>query len=163
MTIGGYPDQVPPGMLLAVVNEDTLAITKPFTDVAAGVGLNFNNQAGGSIIDDFNNDGYLDVITSSWSLTEPMHYCRNNGNGTFTDISDSSWLGYLTGGLNMMQTDYNNDGYKDIFITRGGWKGQFGKQPNSLLRNNGNGTFTDVTIPSGLLYTSYTNRYLGRF
>jgi hypothetical protein len=151
MTIGGYPSQVPPGMLLAVVNEDTLSITKSFTDVAAGVGLNFNNQAGGSIIDDFNNDGYLDVITSSWALTEPMHYCRNNGNGTFTDISDSSWLGYLTGGLNMMQTDYNNDGHKDIFVTRGGWKGKFGKEPNSLLRNNGNGTFTDVTKASGLL------------
>jgi hypothetical protein len=151
MTIGGYPDQVPPSMVMPVVNEDTFAITKPFVDVAAGVGLNFNNQAGGSIIDDFNNDGYLDVITSSWSLTEPMHYCRNNANGTFTDISDSSWLGYLTGGLNMMQTDYNNDGYKDIFVTRGGWKGQFGKEPNSLLRNNGNGTFTDVTKESGLL------------
>lgn len=151
MTIGGYPDQVPPGMLLAVASEDSLSITKPFTDVAAGVGVNFNNQAGGSIIDDFNNDGYLDVITSSWALTEPMHYCRNNGNGSFTDISDSSWLGYITGGLNMMQTDYNNDGYKDIFVTRGGWKGQFGKEPNSLLRNNGNGTFTDVTKASGLL------------
>jgi tetratricopeptide (TPR) repeat protein len=151
MTIGGYPAMVPASMLLPVINEDTLAITKPFRDVAAGVGLNFNNQAGGSIIDDFNNDGYLDVITSSWSLTEPMHYCRNNGNGTFTDISDSSWLGYLTGGLNMMQTDYNNDGFKDIFVTRGGWKGQYGKEPNSLLRNNGNGTFTDVTKASGLL------------
>ena len=50
-----------------------------------------------------------------------------------------------------MQTDYNNDGLKDIFVLRGGWMKQFGKQPNSLLKNNGDGTFTDVTKQSGLL------------
>ena len=151
MTIGGYPQQVPPAMLLKITQEDTLYRVKPFIDVAANIGLNINDQAGGSIVDDFNNDGYDDIITSSWSLKEPMHYCRNNGNGTFTDVSDSSWLGYLTGGLNIMQTDYNNDGLKDIFVLRGAWKETFGKEPNSLLRNNGDGTFTDVTHSSGLL------------
>lgn len=151
MTIGGYPDQVLPGILLKIANDDTLNPTKPFTDVAANVGLNINDQAGGNIIEDFNNDGYPDIITSSWSLKEPMHYSRSNGNGTFTDVSDSSWLGYLTGGLSMTQTDYNNDGFKDIFVFRGGWKGKYGNEPNSLLRNNGNGTFTDVTKESGLL------------
>jgi len=151
MTIGGYPDQVPASLLLKVANEDTMNTIKPFTDVAANVGLNINNQAGGSIIEDFNNDDYLDIVTSSWSLKEPMHYSRSNGNGTFTDVSDSSWLGYLTGGLNITQTDYNNDGFKDIFVFRGGWKGKFGNEPNSLLRNNGDGTFTDVTKASGLL------------
>lgn len=151
MTTGGYPQQVPPQFLLKVSNDDTTHLVKPFTDVAANMGLNFKCQGGGSIVDDFNNDGYPDVIISSWDLTEPMHYYRNNGNGTFTDASDSSGLGYLTGGLNMMQTDYNNDGFKDIFVLRGGWKGKFGKTPNSLLRNNGNGTFTDVTKESGLL------------
>ncbi|MEI9943571.1 MAG: VCBS repeat-containing protein [Chitinophagaceae bacterium] len=151
MTIGGYPDKVPPGLLLNVVNDDSLNTIKPFTDVAANVGLNINNQAGGNIVDDFNNDGYPDIITSSWSLKEPMHYLRSNGNGTFTDVSDSSWLGYLTGGLNMIQADYNNDGFKDIFVLRGAWKRGFGKEPHSLLRNNGDGTFTDVTKESGLL------------
>jgi hypothetical protein len=150
MTIGAYPQQVPAGLLLKVEPNDSLHSVKPFIDVAANVGLNINNQAGGSIVDDFNNDGYDDIITSSWSLKEPMHYCRNNGNGTFTDISDSSWLGALTGGLNMMQTDYNNDGFTDIFVLRGAWKGAFGNEPNSLLRNNGDGTFTDVTKASGL-------------
>jgi tetratricopeptide (TPR) repeat protein len=151
MTIGGHPEQVPPGLLLEVRNDDSLNSIKPFTDVAANIGLNINDQAGGSIIDDFNNDGYLDVVTSSWSLNEPMRYCRSNGDGTFTDVSDSSGLGYLTGGLNITQTDYNNDGFKDIFVFRGGWRGKFGKEPNSLLRNNGDGTFTDVTKESGLL------------
>ncbi|MDP4261217.1 MAG: CRTAC1 family protein [Bacteroidota bacterium] len=151
MTIGGYPQQVPPALLLKITNDDSMHTVKPFTDVAANIGLNLKDMGGGSIVDDFNNDGYLDIITSSWALTEPMHYCRNNGNGTFTDVSDSSGLGYLTGGLNMMQTDYNNDGFKDIFVLRGAWKGKFGNNPNSLLRNNGDGTFTDVTKESGLL------------
>src|SRR6478735_8770066 len=151
MTTGGYPQQVPPQFLLKIENDDSLYTVKPFTDVAANLGLNFKCQAGGTIVDDFNNDGYPDVVISSWSPSEAMHYYRNNANGTFTDLSDSSWLGYLTGGLHMMQTDYNNDGFKDISVLRGGWKGTFGKMPNSLLRNNGNGTFTDVTKESGLL------------
>ena len=151
MTTGGYPQQVPPQYLVKVENDDSLNMIKPFIDVAANVGLNYKCQAGGNIVDDFNNDGYADIVLSSWSLDEPMKFYRNNGNGSFTDLSDSSGLGYLTGGLNMMQTDYNNDGYKDIFVLRGGWKGKFGKTPNSLLRNNGDGTFTDVTKEAGLL------------
>jgi tetratricopeptide (TPR) repeat protein len=156
MTIGGYPQQVPPALLVKLEQEDAQSAVQPFIDVAANVGLNINNQAGGSIVDDFNNDGYDDIITSSWSLKEPMHYSRNNGNGSFTDVSDSSWLGHITGGLNIMQTDYNNDGFKDIFVLRGGWKERFGNEPNSLLRNNGNGTFTDVTKASGLFSTHPT-------
>jgi tetratricopeptide (TPR) repeat protein len=151
MTTGGYPDQVPPQFLLKIKDDDSNHLVKPFLNVAMNIGLNYKCIAGGSIVDDFNNDGYPDIVLSSWSLKEPMRYYRNNGNGTFTDVSDSSGLGYLTGGLNIIQTDYNNDGYKDIFVLRGGWKGKFGKNPNSLLRNNGDGTFTDVTKESGLL------------
>ncbi|MEP7142722.1 MAG: CRTAC1 family protein [Ferruginibacter sp.] len=151
MTIGGYPQKVPANFLIKGLDSDNSSGVKPFIDVAVKIGLNTKNLAGGSIADDFNNDGYLDIVTSSWRLGEGMHYCRNNSNGSFTDIPDSSGLKYLTGGLNMMQTDYNNDGLKDIFVLRGGWKGEFGREPNSLLRNNGDGTFTDVTKQSGLL------------
>ncbi|MEP7376711.1 MAG: CRTAC1 family protein [Chitinophagaceae bacterium] len=151
MTVGGYPGQVPPIFLIKGLDTDTSAAVKPFVDAAVNVGLNIKNLSGGSIVDDFNNDGYLDLVTSSASLKEGMHYCRNNTNGTFTEVSDSSELGYITGGLNIVQTDYNNDGFKDVFVLRGGWMKQFGKQPKSLLRNNGNGTFTDVTKESGLL------------
>ncbi|MEI9912129.1 MAG: VCBS repeat-containing protein [Bacteroidota bacterium] len=151
MTIGGYPKDVPSGFLIKGLDEDSSHSVKPFSDAAGNIGLNTNNLAGGSIIDDFNNDNYLDLISSSWSLAEGMHYCRNNSTGTFTDVSDSSGLSDFTGGLNIMQTDYNNDGFKDVFVLRGAWKGPYGKEPNSLLRNNGDGTFTDVTKESGLL------------
>jgi hypothetical protein len=55
------------------------------------------------------------------------------------------------GGLNIVVTDYNNDGHPDVLVLRGGWWGQNGKYPMSLLRNNGNGTFDDVTEEAGLL------------
>lgn len=151
MTTGGYPKEVPPQYLLKMDADSTDHGIKPFKDVAMNLGLAIRKMGGGVIIDDFNNDGYPDIVTSSSNLEEHLHYFRNNKNGTFTDVSQASGLGQFTGGLNMMQTDYNNDGLKDIFILRGAWKGKFGKEPNSLLRNNGDGTFTDVTKQSGLL------------
>jgi tetratricopeptide (TPR) repeat protein len=151
MNTGGYPQQVPAPYLLKLTDTTTDETIKPFKDVAMDLGLAVRKMGGGSIVDDFDNDGYPDIITSSTSLNEHMHYFHNNQDGTFTDLAQSSGLGQFTGGLNMMQTDYNNDGLKDIFVLRGAWKGKFGKEPNSLLRNNGNGTFTDVTEQAGLL------------
>ncbi len=119
--------------------------------MAGGTGLDENNRAGGALIEDMNNDGELDVVTTSWDLEDGMHYSRSNGDGTFTDLSVQSGLNQFKGGLHIMQTDYNNDGLKDIFVLRGAWKGKYGREPVSLLRNNGDGTFTDVTKEAGLL------------
>lgn len=151
MVIGEYPQSVPPQFLIPGLDEPSSTAVKPFEDATMEAGLNTNNLAGGNIIEDFNGDGYLDIVTSSLSLDEPMIYHKNNGDGTFTDESASSGLGGFKGGLNIMQTDYNNDGLKDIFVLRGAWMAKFGEQPNSLLKNNGDGTFTDVTKESGLL------------
>ena len=158
MTIGAYPSGVPRAWLLKGLDADTSFKIKPFVELAAKTGLDINNMAGGSIVEDFDNDGNLDIVTSSMDLSEGMHYCRNNGDGSFTDLSARSGLKDLTGGLNIMQTDYNNDGLKDIFVLRGAWKGKHGLEPVTLLRNNGDGTFTDVTKESGLfsLYPTQT-------
>jgi len=153
MTLGSYPKGVPREFLIPGLDADTAFKVKPFTDMAAGLGLDINGRAGGVIIDDFNNDGYLDIVTSGWGLDDPTHYFQNNKDGTFSDLTERSGLKGITGGLNIQQTDYNNDGNMDIFVLRGAWNTQgFGNQPPSLLRNNGDGTFTDVTIPSGLFY-----------
>lgn len=153
MTIGEYPDKVPAEFLIPNLDKDMSGVSvKPFVDVAPDLGLNKKNKAGGVIVEDFNNDGYLDIITSDWGLDGTMHYFKNNANNTFTDVSEKSGLSRFKGGLNIMQTDYNNDGLIDIFVARGAWMPDpFGKQPNSLLRNNGNGTFSDITIDAGLL------------
>lgn len=151
MAIGKYPHHVPPQFVIAGLNQQPITGISSFTDVAINAGVATNNMAGGSIVDDFNNDGYVDIITSGWGLEEGMHYHQNNGDGSFKDLSKASGLGQLTGGLNILQTDYNNDGFKDVFVLRGAWLREYGRQPNSLLKNNGDGTFTDVTIESGLL------------
>ncbi len=153
MTIGEYPAKVPAEWLIPGLDTDTSSIkVHAFQDMAGNLKLNnFKNTAGGSIVDDFDRDGYLDIITSSWALDSSMHYFRNNSDGTFTDLSKESGLDKIKGGLNIIQADYNNDGFPDILVLRGAWLGKYGNQPNSLLRNNGDGTFTDVTIESGLL------------
>lgn len=153
MTLGEYPQKVPKNLLIPGLNADSVAGIKPFKDIAPSLGLNVNGRAGGVAIDDFNNDGYLDIITSGWDLSDPMHYFKNNKDGTFSDQTEQSGLTGITGGLNIQQTDFNNDGNIDLFVLRGAWLTRgFGNQPSSLLRNNGDGTFTDVTIPSGLLF-----------
>jgi FG-GAP-like repeat/ASPIC and UnbV len=152
MLTGGYPGKVPPAFLIAVLDARSKVDVKPFKDIAAGLGLDVKNRSGGMIVDDFNNDGYLDMISSAWGLDDPMHYFKNNGDGTFTDMSAASGISKFKGALNITQTDYNNDGWLDIFMLRGGWQGQnFGlEQPNSIIRNNGDGTFTDVTYEAGI-------------
>jgi len=152
MTLGEYPSGVPAQWLIPGLDKDTSSHpVKPFKDIAPQLRLDTKNRAGGMIVDDFNNDGLMDVVTSDWDISAPMHYFKNNGNGSFTDISAASGLGSVKGGLNIVQADYNNDGFTDILVLRGAWlPGKFGKQPNSLLRNNGDNTFTDVTLESGL-------------
>lgn len=151
MTLGEYPTHVPEAWLIPNLDRDDSNYSiKPFVDIAPSLGLNNRNMAGGTIVDDFNNDGYLDIVVSDMHLTGSMHMYENDKKGSFIDQSQKSGLGRFKGGLNMIQADYNNDGYLDIFVLRGAWQGAYGRQPNSLLRNNKNGTFTDVTIKSGL-------------
>ncbi|MEZ4926082.1 MAG: CRTAC1 family protein [Saprospiraceae bacterium] len=153
MSIGEYPDRVPKKWLIPRLNEQGVVKVKPFTEIATDLGLAVKNRSGGVIVDDFDNDGYLDIINSAWGMDDPLHFFKNNGDGTFTDRSEESGLAPFTGGLNMVQADYNNDGWVDFLVLRGAWQGVsgFGKQPNSLFRNNGDGTFTDVTFDSGIL------------
>ena len=119
-----------------------------FPDVAAAVGVDRISGAGGTILDDFDNDGFNDIVISSVDACESLKFFRNNGNGTFSDHTDKAGLADQIGGINCVQTDFNNDGWLDVFVMRGGW--EFPMR-NSLLRNNGDGTFTDVTETSGLL------------
>ena len=147
MTIGRYPDKVPPAYLIPPAAFASTEDVGRFRDVAPQAGLDVVATAGGVIVDDFAGNGRFDVVTSNFDSCGPMHYFRNNGDGTFTERTSAAGLDGQLGGLNMVQTDYNNDGCKDILVLRGGWELP---QRNSLLRNNCDGTFTDVTAASGL-------------
>jgi tetratricopeptide (TPR) repeat protein len=147
MSIGEYPGKVPAMYLIPPTTFSSTEDVGRFRDVAPQAGLNVIATAGGVIVDDFTGNGRLDLVSSNVDSCGPMHYFRNNGDGTFTERTSAAGLDGQLGGLNIVQTDYNNDGCKDILVLRGGWQIA---QRNSLLRNNCDGTFTDVTAASGL-------------
>jgi hypothetical protein len=147
VTLGEYPAEVPPKYLVPLSHFESKESVGRFTDVAREAGLNVFSAAGGAIVDDFENNGLLDVITSSADMCDPLHYFHNNGDGTFTDRTVQAGLSGQLGGLNIIQADYNNDGCMDFLVLRAGWEFPIRK---SLLRNNCDGTFTDVTEKSGL-------------
>jgi hypothetical protein len=155
MTLGQHPGGVPEEHRIRVDNFGREFDIGRFHDIAHLVGVNRFNMAGGAVMDDFDNDGLLDLVTTSMDPTMHMAFYRNKGDGTFEDRTEKAGLTGQYGGLYIVQTDYNNDGHLDLFIPRGAWL----HHPNgrvhypirpSLLRNNGNGTFTDVTKEAGL-------------
>jgi len=147
MTLGKYPESVPKEHLISLAPFGSKEDLGRFVDIAPSLGVDAFGQAGGVIIDDFDNDGLMDIVVSTWDDCKPLHYYHNNGDGTFTDRAEPAGLSKQLGGLNLIQTDYNNDGWLDIFVLRGGWRSPM---RCSLLRNNGDGTFTDVTREAGL-------------
>jgi hypothetical protein len=155
-TLGGPPPDAPKDWIIpeSILRSD--ADIGHFHDIAPEVGLNIAGRSGGSIAEDFDGDGYFDLVVSSSGPLDQMRYFHNNGDGTFTDQTHAAGLDGETGGLNIVHADYNNDGWPDILVLRGAWWGKFGNYPCSLLRNNGPNahgqiTFTDVTEAAGLL------------
>ncbi len=146
-----------------------------FTDVTEKAGLLSTGWSSGVCIGDYNNDGWEDIFITQWG--ENKLY-RNNGNGTFTDVTREAGLlhgGPTRWGTGCTFTDYNRDGHLDLVVsnylvfdfehapvpganTNCNFKGvpvncgprglQYGQ--HSLYRNNGDGTFTDVSVQSGM-------------
>ena len=158
MTLGTHPEHVPPQLLVPRELLESDYDIGRFEEIAPDIGLYAVNLAGGSIVEDFDNDGLLDIMTSTWNPCEPMAYYHNEGNGRFSDHTERAGILGQLGGLNMGQTDYNNDGWIDVFIMRGGWMRTRGEMRSSLLRNNGDGTFTDVTSEVGLAHPRYPSQ-----
>lgn len=150
MTLGSYPDGVPMKYRIPEQKFQSKVDFPKFEDIASGLGVGVNKLSGGTCVDDFNNDGYLDIIASSWGLEDQVKYFENDRNGGFVDKTNTTGLIGVYGGLNLRHADYNNDGFIDFIILRGAWLDTQGALPNSMIRNNGDGTFTDVTIETGL-------------
>ncbi|MGA7859056.1 MAG: VCBS repeat-containing protein, partial [Terracidiphilus sp.] len=151
MQLGRYPGDVPKQWLAPPDLFKSEYDIGYFPDVAGIAGINAMELSGGAIVEDFDGDGLLDVMLSSSGPLDHMHFFHNNGDGTFTDRTKQAGLSDEIGGLNLVLNDYNNDGHPDVLVLRGAWWGKFGEYPLSLLRNNGDGTFDDVTAESGLL------------
>ena len=151
MVLGQWPNAVPKQWLIAPAAFASDYDLGLFRDVATSRGVDVFGRAGGVVMEDFDNDGHLDLLTSHMGLEEQINYFRNRGDGTFVRMTERAGVKGLTGGLNMVQADYDNDGCIDVFVTRGAWLHDKGQHPSSLLRNNCDGTFTDVTARAGVL------------
>jgi hypothetical protein len=134
-----------------------------FTDVAVTAGAAFNEdgreQAGmGTTIADFNGDGKLDIFKTNFSDDTATLY-RNNGGGTFDDVTYAAGLGLHTQylGWGTMFLDFDNDSWPDLLVVNGHVYPEVDKQhlgsnyqePRILYRNNGNGAFSDISNEAG--------------
>jgi enediyne biosynthesis protein E4 len=142
-----------------------------FEDLTARAQVRFRNEAshtsrkylpetmgGGVAMFDYNKDGLLDLFfVNGAALSDPMlpgkapdktdpkywnRLYRNNGDGTFTDVTEQAGVKGNAYGMGVAVADYDNDGYPDLYVTNVG--------PNILYHNNGDGTFTDVTKSAGV-------------
>ncbi len=151
MTLGEYPSGVPEKYFLSIPLKNESKDFKRFNEVAMNTGVAYNGLSGGVCLEDFNGDGLIDIFVTAYGLNENVVLYQNTGKGYFEDVTDDALLKGIVSGLNCVHADYDNDGYSDILILRGAWLNQFGNHANSLLHNNGDGTFDDVTKSSGLL------------
>ena len=134
-----------------------------FTDVTARAGLTFRNLSGdpeqlpildqngqGAAVLDYNGDGWMDVYLLSGSTLARWRrhenpgnrLYRNNGDGTFTDVTEAAGVRGNAWSVGCAAADYDGDGWVDLYVTNWG--------ANVLYRNNGDGTFTDVTEEAGV-------------
>jgi hypothetical protein len=152
--------------VLRAANPTTTPSPTPirFQNIAASAGVPFvlDNSAtankyqiepmvAGVALFDYDNDGLLDIFfvngasIPSLEKTGPEYYnrlYRNNGNGTFTDVTDRAGVAGQGYSMGVAVGDYDNDGWEDLYVV--------GVNRNQLLRNNRDGTFTDVTVPAGV-------------
>lgn len=147
LSLGEYPKGVPAQYLIPPSAFGSKENIGRFPDVARSAGLDIATLSGGMLVGDFENNGLLDIVIGDYDACDTIHYFHNNGDGTFTDRTAQAGLADVTSGQYMLQADYNNDGCTDILVLRGAW--QF-PMPMTLLKNNCDGTFTDVTKEAGL-------------
>ncbi|HLP72402.1 MAG TPA: VCBS repeat-containing protein [Bacteroidales bacterium] len=128
-----------------------------FTECAKAYGINDQSSSVQSAFFDYNNDGLLDLFVANYPIVlvsmgadfyhkkmienkyeESGHLYKNNGNGTFTDVTTEAGVQNFGMSIGVIAVDLNNDGWKDLYVSN-----DF-NVPDCLYLNNGNGTFRNV-------------------
>ena len=150
-----------------------IAVALPFTDITQQTKIDFRlensptsekylpeTMGGGVAVLDYDNDGRLDVFFVNGARlpnpdkSDPKYWNRlyhQNAGGTFSDVTEKAGLTGMPQnryGMGVAVGDYDNDGFEDLYVT--GYGG------NTLYHNNGNGTFTDVTTPAGVMSSGWS-------
>lgn len=154
MTLGEWPDRVPAAVRIPPSTFASPHRMPRFVDVAKEAGVDVMGLSGGTCLEDFDGDGHLDLLVTSWGLEDPARYFRSDGAGKFEERTEAVGLAGITGGLNGLHADADNDGDADVLILRGAWLQGEGRHPNTLLRNDlraPRARFVDVTVSAGVL------------
>jgi hypothetical protein len=136
-----------------------------FTDVTAAAGVGDKGMGMGASAADFDNDGDQDLFVANYG---PNTLYRNNGNGTFTDVTRAAGIDNALSALGSTWLDYDGDGHLDLYVgnyvtydasyqyfyaaQRFPGPLAYHGQPDVLYHNNGDGTFTDVTRKAGVYH-----------
>lgn len=154
MVAAKQPENTAPRALSPIRFDNTIAASKIAFTLRNSVSpqrYSIETMTGGVAVFDYNNDGLLDIFFTngaaipSLEKNDPKYYnrlFRNNGDGTFTDVTESAGLKGMGYSMGVAAGDYDNDGFVDLYIT--------GVNYNQLFHNNGDGTFTDVTAKAGV-------------
>ena len=137
-----------------------------FDDITTKAGIKDSSWGTSIVMLDYDRDGFLDIYVATYVVYDPKPVCtdkvgrrdycgpnayvgdadilyRNNGNGTFTDVSISSGIANVTTkGLGVIAADFNQDAYPDIYVANDG-------EPNQLWMNQKDGTFQDIAMRAG--------------
>ena len=140
--------------LLSLVSKSS---AQTFTEVTSAIGIHHAatspfEMGGGVAVFDYDGDGDEDLYFTGGD--DPDQLYANDGTGNFTDVSLSAGFRTTTDAtqsMSVMTADLDNDGFRDLFI------GTLFRQPNYLFKNNGNGTFTDITVSSGFIDSTWSH------
>ncbi|MEM8934090.1 MAG: VCBS repeat-containing protein, partial [Acidobacteriota bacterium] len=154
LATGDWPDPVPESARLRRSDWAGEPSATRWPNHGLDLGLGREDLAGAAILDDFDGDGRLDLVSTTWDPCGPARAYRQDGLGGFEDVSAAWGLAGQLGGLNAIHGDLDGDGRLDLLILRGGWLRGEGELRNSLLLNrvgpNGVPRFVDVTRAAGL-------------
>lgn len=112
-----------------------------FSDISVSAGINSGHRTRAVLWGDVDRDGLIDLYVAN--LAAPNYLYRNNGDGTFTDITAAANAQDFGIAMGSLFFDYDNDGDLDLYLTHDA------NQPNILYRNDGDGHFEDVSVASG--------------
>lgn len=150
MALGEWPEKVKPAYRIKESVFSGEEVFPRMIERGGEFGLSQHNHAGSIICDDFTGDGRIDILTCSFDTGRSLRLMKNEGDGKFSNISDLAGLSLQLGGINILQADIDNDGFKDLLVLRGGGFFAGSRFPNSLLRQDKLGHFLDITKTAGI-------------
>ncbi|WP_299766111.1 FG-GAP-like repeat-containing protein [uncultured Dokdonia sp.] len=140
-------DQVIPNMLFRNNGDETFENVNELSGIGDVSMITFQGT-----FFDYNNDGWLDIFLINDRKVTPNILFHNNGDGTFTDMTLQAEAGYVMDAMSVGLDDYNADGFTDVYITNTAYDSDFPVPANALMKNDGDGTFSEIAIPSGVSF-----------